>query len=152
MIGRNIADTAKAQATISEMRMQIQQLMQKQQEEVAQSIVETRQKISDLSEKLNISENVLKRIDIRAPRAGIVQNINPRIYTIGAVVRARDTLLEVVPQNEELIVDAQVPTTDVDRLHGRVEEVEVRLPGLPRPHHAADCRAVAQRLARPAGG
>lgn len=128
VIGRNIADTAKAQATISEMRMQIQQLMQKQQEEVAQSIVETRQKISDLSEKLNISENVLKRIDIRAPRAGIVQNINPRIYTIGAVVRPGDTLLEVVPQNEELIVDAQVPTTDVDRLHGRVEEVEVRFP------------------------
>lgn len=128
VIGRNIADTAKAQATISEMRMQIQQLMQKQQEDIAQSIVETRQKISDLSEKLNISENVLKRIDIRAPRAGVVQNINPRIYTIGAVVKPGDTLLEVVPQNEELIVDAQVPTTDVDRLHGGVEEVEVRFP------------------------
>ncbi|OZA00926.1 MAG: hypothetical protein B7X99_02475 [Rhizobiales bacterium 17-65-6] len=128
VIGRNIADTAKAQATISEMRMQIQQLMQKQQEEVAQSIVETRQKIADLGEKLNITENVLKRVDIRAPRAGIVQNINPRTYTVGAVVRAGDTMLEVVPQNDELIVDAQVPTTDVDRLHGGVDEVEVRFP------------------------
>lgn len=128
VIGRNIADSAKAQATISEMRMQIQQIMQKQQEEVAQQIVETRQKIADLKEKLNISESVLKRIDIRAPRTGIVQNINPKIYTVGAVVRPGDTMLEVVPQNDELIVDAQVPTTDIDRLHGGVDQVEVRFP------------------------
>ncbi|MEW6255404.1 MAG: HlyD family type I secretion periplasmic adaptor subunit [Pseudomonadota bacterium] len=128
VIGRNIADSAKAQATISEMRMQIQQIMQKQQEEVAQQIVETRQKIADLKEKLNISESVLKRIDIRAPRSGIVQNINPKIYTVGAVVRPGDTMLEVVPQNDELIVDAQVPTTDIDRLHGGVDQVEVRFP------------------------
>ncbi|WP_127088854.1 HlyD family type I secretion periplasmic adaptor subunit [Aquabacter cavernae] len=128
VIGRNIADTAKAQATISEMRMQIEQITQKQQEEVAQQIVETRQKIADLREKLNISESVLKRIDIRAPRAGIVQNINPKIYTVGAVVRPGDTMLEVVPQNDELIVDAQVPTTDIDRLHGGVDQVEVRFP------------------------
>ncbi|TCT05927.1 HlyD family type I secretion periplasmic adaptor subunit [Aquabacter spiritensis] len=128
VVGRNIADGAKAQATIGEMRMQIQQLTQKQQEEVAQLIVETRQKISDLKEKLNISENVLKRIDIRAPRAGVVQNINPKIYTVGAVVRPGDTLLEIVPQNAELIVDAQVPTTDIDRLHNGVQSVEVRFP------------------------
>lgn len=128
VVGRNIADTAKAQANIGEMSMQIQQLTQKQQEEVAQQIVETRQKISDLKEKLNISENVLKRIDIRAPRAGIVQNINPKIYTVGAVVRPGDTMLEVVPQNDELIVDAQVPTTDIDRLHNGVDSVEVRFP------------------------
>lgn len=128
VVGRNIADTAKAQATIGEMKMQIQQLTQKQQEEVAQHIVETRQKIADLREKLNVSENVLKRIDIRAPRGGIVQNINPKIYTVGAVVRPGDTLLEIVPQNDELIVDAQVPTTDIDRLHSGVEGVEVRFP------------------------
>ncbi len=128
VVGRNIADTAKAQANIGEMRMQINQLNQKQQEEIAQQIVETRQKISDLKEKLNVSENVLKRVDIRAPRAGVVQNINPKIYSIGAVVRPGDTMLEVVPQNDELIVDAQIPTTDIDRLHNGVSGVEVRFP------------------------
>lgn len=128
MVGRNTADTAKAQNTIAEMTLQIQQLQQKQQEDIAAQMVETRQKISDIKEKFNVSENVLKRVDIRAPRDGVVQNINPKIYTLGAVVRPGDTLLEIVPQNEELIVDAQVPTTDIDRLHGGVTGVEVRFP------------------------
>ncbi|MFG1427518.1 HlyD family type I secretion periplasmic adaptor subunit [Roseixanthobacter glucoisosaccharinicivorans] len=127
-VGRNIADAAKAANTMSEMKMQIQQLDQKQQEEVAGQIVETRQKIADLREKLNVSKNVLSRIDIRAPRSGIVQNINQKIYTVGAVVRPGDTMLEIVPQNDDLIVDAQVPTTDIDRLHGGVTGVEVRFP------------------------
>lgn len=126
LVGRNTADAAKAQNTIGEMKLQIQQLLQKQQEDVAQQMVETRQKISDVTEKLAVSENVLKRVDIRAPRAGVVQNINPRIYTIGAVVKPGDTLLEIVPQNDELIVDAQVAPTDVDRLHDGITGVEVR--------------------------
>ncbi|MGU3495186.1 HlyD family type I secretion periplasmic adaptor subunit [Xanthobacteraceae bacterium A53D] len=128
MVGRNTADTAKAQNTIGEMRLQVQQLLQRQQEEVAAQMVDTRQKISDVREKLAVSENVLKRVDIRAPRAGVVQNINPRIYTVGAVVRPGDTLLEIVPQNDDLIVDAQVSPADIDRLHDGVASVEVRFP------------------------
>jgi HlyD family secretion protein len=127
-VGRNMADSAKAQTTISEMRMQIQQLSQKQQEEIAGQIVETRQKISDLREKVNVTANVLKRVDIRAQRAGIVQNVNPAVYSLGAVVRPGETMLEIVPQNDELIVDAQVPTSDVDRLHMGATSVEVRFP------------------------
>ncbi|GGF79465.1 RsaA secretion system, membrane protein RsaE [Azorhizobium oxalatiphilum] len=128
LVGRNTADTAKAQNTIGEMNLQIQQLIQKQQEEVAGQMVETRQKISDVREKLAVSENVLKRVDIRAPRTGVVQNINPKIYTIGAIAKPGDTLLEIVPQNDELIVDAQITPTDIDRLHDGVTGVEVRFP------------------------
>jgi len=127
-VGRNMADAAKAQTTISEMRMQIQQLSQKQQEEIAGQMVDTRQKISDLREKLSVTANVLRRVDIRAQRSGIVQNVNPAVYSLGAVVRPGETMLEIVPQNDELIVDAQVPTTDVDRLHMGATTVEVRFP------------------------
>lgn len=127
-VGRNMADAAKAETNIGEMSLQIQQLRQKQQEEVAAQIADARQKIADLREKLSVAQNVLKRIDIRAPRDGVVQNINQKIYTVGAVVRPGDTMLEIVPQNEELIVDAQVPTTDIDRLHNGVTGVEVRFP------------------------
>lgn len=127
-VGRNMADAAKAETSIGEMRLQIQQLLQKQQEEVAGQIADARQKIADLREKLSVAQNVLKRIDIRAPRDGVVQNINQKIYTVGAVVRPGDTMLEIVPQNDELIVDAQVPTTDIDRLHNGVTGVEVRFP------------------------
>lgn len=127
-VGRNTADAAKAENNIGEMRLQIQQLRQKFQEEVSTQILDMRQKMHDLREKLNIAENVLRRIDIRAPREGVVQNINPRIYTIGAVVRPGDTLLEIVPKIDDLIVEAQVQVTDIDRLAVASTQVEVRFP------------------------
>ena len=127
-IGRNTADIAKAENNIGEMRLQVQQIRQKFQEEVSTQILDVRQKLHDLRERLNIAENVLRRIDIRAPRDGEVQNINPRIYTIGAVVRPGDTLLEIVPKGDNLIVEAQVQVTDVDRLATVSPIVEVRFP------------------------
>ncbi len=127
-VGRNTADIAKAENNIGEMRLQVQQLRQKFQEEVSTQILDARQKLHDLRERLNIAENVLRRNEIRAPRDGEVQNINPRIYTVGAVVRPGDTLLEIVPKNDNLIIEAQIAVTDIDRLSGVSNVVEVRLP------------------------
>ncbi|MGE4373714.1 MAG: HlyD family type I secretion periplasmic adaptor subunit [Xanthobacter sp.] len=127
IVGRNIADSAKSEGSIGEIMMQIQQLRQQRAEEVGEQLVDIRQKLSDLRERMNVARNTLERVDIRAPRAGTVQNINPRIYTVGAVVRPGDTLLEVVPDNEDLVVDARVPVQDIDRL-GNNETVEVKFP------------------------
>ncbi|WAC29309.1 HlyD family type I secretion periplasmic adaptor subunit [Ancylobacter sp. SL191] len=128
LVGRNTAEIAKAFNSVGEVKLQIQDLQQRQREEVTAQLVETRRQISDTREKLAVSENVLKRIDLRAPRAGIVQNINPSVRTRGAVVKPGETLLEIVPQHEDLIVDARVPTTDIDRLHDGVTGVEIRFP------------------------
>ncbi|MGQ3674125.1 HlyD family type I secretion periplasmic adaptor subunit [Xanthobacter sp. TB0139] len=127
IVGRNIADSAKSEGSIGEVQMQIQQLRQQRAEEVGQKLVEIRQRLSDLRERMNVASNTLERVDIRAPRAGTVQNINSRIYTIGAVVRPGDTMLEIVPDNEELVVDARVPVQDIDRLKNG-EPVEVKFP------------------------
>lgn len=127
-VGRNTADIAKAENNIGEMRLQVQQIRQKFQEEVSTQILDIRQKLHDLRERLNIAENVLRRIEIRSPRDGEVQNINQRIYTVGAVVRPGDTLLEIVPKNDDLVIEAQVQVTDVDRLASASTTVEVRFP------------------------
>lgn len=127
IVGRNIADSAKSQGSIGEMKMQIGQLKQQRAEEIGEQLVSMRQKISDLRERMNVAQDMLARIEIRAPRAGTVQNINPRIYTVGAVLRAGDTMLEIVPQNEPLVVDGRVPVQDVDRLNNG-SPVEVKLP------------------------
>ena len=127
MVGRNFADTAKVRGSVGEMKMQIAQLRQQRAEEIGDQLLEVRQKLADLSERARVTGNVLGRIDIRAPRAGTVQNINAKVYTVGAVARPGDTLLEIVPHDAPLVVDAQVPVQDIDRLH-RGDEVEVRFP------------------------
>ncbi|WP_296580279.1 HlyD family type I secretion periplasmic adaptor subunit [Xanthobacter sp.] len=127
LVGRNIADEAKARGSIGEQKMQIVQLTQQRAEDVGSQLLDIREKLAELKEKVQVTRSVLERIEIRAPSAGIVQNINPRIYTVGAVVRPGDTLLEIVPVDAPLVVEARVPVQDIDRLDLH-EAVEVRFP------------------------
>ncbi len=127
IVGRNIADSAKSEGSIGEIQMQIQQLRQQRAEEVGEQLVTIRQKLSELRERMNVAQNTLDRVSIRAPRAGTAQSINPRIYTIGAVVRPGDTMLEIVPTDEDLVVDARVSVHDIDRL-STGSSVEVKFP------------------------
>ncbi|MFG1392687.1 HlyD family type I secretion periplasmic adaptor subunit [Xanthobacter agilis] len=127
LVGRNIADAAKARGSISEVKMQIAQVRQQRVQDAGEQLLDVRQKLSDLRERVRVARSVLDRIEIRAPRAGTVQNINPRIYTVGAVVRPGDTMLEIVPTHEPLVVDAQVAVQDIDRL-AKDNEVEVKFP------------------------
>ncbi len=128
LVGRNMAETAKAENAIAEVKLQIQQTTKRQREELSAQAIDTRRMIADVQEKLAVSENVLKRIDLRAPHDGIVQNINAATLTVGAVVKPGETLLEIVPQDSDLIVDAQISPADVDRLHDGVAGVEIRFP------------------------
>ena len=125
MIGRNQIDESKARNNINEVRLQVNQLQQKLQEDVAASMQETRQKMSDLREKIRVSEDVLRRTELTASRAGIVQNV--KVSTIGQVLRPGESLLEIVPTDDQLVVDAQVPVTDVDRLQTGAT-AEIRFP------------------------
>jgi len=125
IIGRSIADQAKAQNAIGETELDIQDLRHKLQEQTATSILETRQKIADLHEKVAVARDVMSRIEIRSPVSGDVQNL--KIFSVGQVIRGGEPLMEVVPDDEQLIVRAQFSPIDIDRVH-RASRVEVRFP------------------------
>jgi HlyD family type I secretion membrane fusion protein len=114
LIGRSIADESKAQNGIGEARLQIRQLRQKLQEDIASSMLETRQKINDLREKTRVAQDVLSRIDIVSPSSGVVQNL--RVFTTGGVVKAGEPLVDVVPEHDALIIQAHVQTQDTENL------------------------------------
>jgi HlyD family secretion protein len=127
IIGRAIADTAKAANGMSEARLQVMQLNQKFQEEVSAQLLETRQKINTSREKLIVAQDMLTRLDIRAPRAGSVQNL--KVFTVGQVVRAGESLMEIVPNSEKLVVHAQLPVNSIEHLSVG-QTAEIRFPGL----------------------
>lgn len=114
LIGRSTADESKAQNGIGEARLQIRQLRQKFQEDVANSMLETRAKVNDLREKTRVAEDVLARVDIASPSSGVVQNL--RIFTTGGVVKAGEPLVDVLPEHDALIVQAHVQTQDTENL------------------------------------
>jgi HlyD family secretion protein len=95
LIGRSTADESKARNGIEEARLQIRQLRQKFQEDIANSMLETRQKINDLREKVRVAQDVLSRVDILSPSTGVAQNL--RVFTTGGVVKAGEPMIDVVP-------------------------------------------------------
>jgi HlyD family secretion protein len=125
VIGQAITDAAKAQGQIGEYTYQVQQLKEKFEEEVESALVDTRQKLSDLREKLAVAQDVLRRIDVTAPVSGTVQNL--KVFTIGQVVRPGEALLDIVPEKERLIVEAQFSPIDIDGVHAG-QEAEIRFP------------------------
>ena len=114
-IGRSKADQAKAENGITEADLQIRQLRQQFFEQAIKDLVEVRSKVADLREKVTVSRDVLRRLAVFSPTTGTVQNL--KVFTVGAVIRSGEPLIDVVPDNDELIVQAQFSPSDVDSFH-----------------------------------
>lgn len=131
VVGRLTADAAKAANAINEARLQIIQLEQKFQEDVSAQLLDTRQKINLANEKMVVARDQLARLDIRAPRAGTVQGL--KVFTVGQVVRAGESLMEIVPRDDTLIVHAQLPINSIEHLNAGLV-AEVRFPAMHSRH------------------
>jgi HlyD family type I secretion membrane fusion protein len=125
LLGRSNADESKARNGIEEARLQTRQLRQKFQEDVASSMLETRQKINDLREKVRVAQDVLTRVDIVSPSTGVAQNL--RVFTAGGVVKPGEPMVDVVPEQDALIVQAHVQPQDTENLQPGMR-AEVRFP------------------------
>jgi HlyD family type I secretion membrane fusion protein len=112
VIGRSTADIAKAHNGIAESRLNIEQTRKKFAEEVNAQILEVRAKIADVQEKGKVTLDVLQRAEIRSPRTGTIQNV--RVATIGGVVRASEAIAEIIPDDEGMIINAQISPNDID--------------------------------------
>lgn len=124
-IGAYDADVERFGRIIDEARLQIDQVGQKGLEEATAKLAETRAQLGDAREKLRVASDVLNRAEVRAPRAGRIVNL--KIHTVGAVVRPGDTLMEIVPDNDVLVVAARVSAIDINHVQVGLP-TEVRLP------------------------
>jgi HlyD family secretion protein len=125
VIGEAIQNVAKSNGTIEEYKIQIEQLREKFQEDVAKSLVDVREKLAEVRQKLAVAKDVLHRIEVVAPVAGTVQNL--KVFTIGQVIRQGEPLLDIVPKNERLIIEVQFSPSDIDGVYDG-QKAEVRFP------------------------
>ena len=125
--GSDDAQIARALNGVGEARSQIISLRQRFREDVVARYQDIHAAASDLRQRLAVAEDVLARIEVKAPQSGIVQNL--KVHTSGGVVRAGQLLMEIAPQDKELIVEAQVSPNDIDNIQVG-QEAEVRLVAL----------------------
>lgn len=115
-VGEHIADIAAAGTQIGETRLQIIQLRRDFAEQAVEQLREVRAQVFDLDQRRAAALDELMRLDIRAPKAGAVVGLG--VHTIGGVVAPGQALMDIVPEEDELIIEAQVAPQDVDKIAG----------------------------------
>jgi HlyD family type I secretion membrane fusion protein len=85
----------------------------------------------ELLQRLETVEDQVKRLEITAPVTGTVVDL--AIHTVGGTVAPGAQLLEIVPKDDPLVIDAQVRPEDVENIHPGLA-VEVRMPGFEGRH------------------
>jgi HlyD family secretion protein len=112
--GQLIASVAQARGRISETDLQIIQIDQELRSEVAKELREIQAKAAELVEKRVAAEDQLKRIDIRAPQAGVVHQL--AVHTVGGVIAAGDPLMLIVPEADDLSIEVKIQPQDIDQM------------------------------------
>jgi HlyD family secretion protein len=112
--GQFIAAIARARAKISETELQTFQLDQDFRTEVLKDLREAQGKIAEFSERKTAAQDQLKRIDIRAPQSGIVNQLS--VHTVGGVIDKGETVMQIVPVTDQLLVEAKVAPHDIDQV------------------------------------
>ena len=109
-----VASRAQAKGKIAETELLIIQVDKDVISEVSKDLRETKDKIGEFVERKVTAEDQLRRIDIRAPQDGVVEQST--VHTVGGVITAGDTIMLIVPQTDDLQVEAKVNPHDIDKL------------------------------------
>jgi HlyD family type I secretion membrane fusion protein len=105
---------AEVEEQVATNRLQILNYQSSDLADILKEIKETDIEIVALYNQLNASKDIVKRSAIVAPTSGKVMNI--KYHTIGAVVPPGGEIMNIVPQNEELIIEAKVKPQDIDNI------------------------------------
>jgi len=108
------SEIAGNEIEIGETKLQILQLKKKFQEEVAAKLGEVQAKLYDVSQRLLATRDKVARTVIKSPADGRVLGLS--VHNVGGVISPAKPILDIVPVQEELIIDAQVSPIDIDRV------------------------------------
>ena len=134
--GQLVASIAQAKGKVAELNLQIIQVDEDASSEVAKEMREVEGKIGEFVERKIAAADQLKRTDIRAPQAGTV--FQSTVHTVGGVIPPGDPMMIIVPDAENLAVEARVNPQDIDK----VQSHPTRGFALLRIRHAHNARNI----------
>lgn len=122
--GENESELSRARQKVAELQLRAETLRSTLMQEASGELSQTTAKIFDLQERVRPAQDAEERQRITAPIAGEVVDL--KITSIGAVIGPREPILDIVPENPDLIVEARVRTEDIGFVHVGAE-ADVRL-------------------------
>ncbi len=104
---------------------------------------QTRRDLTALAERVAAFSDTHERLAIRAPVSGTIVNL--AVTTVGGVLKSGDRVLDIVPNGDELIVEAKVDPRYIDRVHAGLQadlRFDAYLDAFQRPIVAGDVEVV----------
>jgi protease secretion system membrane fusion protein len=124
-LSNDIVEAGQARNTIAELKLRIVQLGPDYQKEVQSELSNVQKEAAALSDRLAALDYTVNETEIRSPIDGYVQNMN--VHTIGGVISPTTLLMEIVPEDQPYVVQAQVPVQAIDKMTSGLD-VEITFP------------------------
>lgn len=113
--GEDLSNIAGVNARLAEFRMRGSQRQIEFRREVEAQLAEVQRDLSTLGERLAGQRDTFERLVLRAPVSGKV--VDMAFHTLGGVVRPGERIMDIVPENDALVVEARVAPQYIDSLH-----------------------------------
>lgn len=108
-------NTFRAKHAVGELRQRAIVRQQEYRKEVESQLAEVGREVPGDAEKFRVARDDLGRIEIRSPATG--QVVGLAFQTVGGVIGPGQKLMDVVPQDQALLVEARVAPHLIDRVH-----------------------------------
>ena len=105
----------RLQRQIIELRLQAQQRRDEYSKEVNSQLADGQAQLAALKNQLEKAQADLHDTQIRAPVTGTV--VGMAVFTEGGVIQAGQQLMEIVPEDSPMEVEARVPVELIDKVH-----------------------------------
>lgn len=109
-----VATISSTEMQMGETQLQILQQTNEFQADVVNQLSEVQTNLKDSRERVIALNDIVNRTVVRAPVSGLVNGM--QYHTIGAVIAPGNPIADIVPQSDELVVEAHVSPGDIDRV------------------------------------
>jgi HlyD family secretion protein len=113
-VARLRSDVARTQGVIAEAQLKLAQSEKERIQNVVDELRKVQAQLAELEETRKAQADKLDRVEIRAPRSGRVHAL--AAHTEGGVIQPGSAILQVIPEDERLIVEAQIPPQEIDKV------------------------------------
>jgi HlyD family type I secretion membrane fusion protein len=127
--GSRVADLAEAEQAIGEAELSVAKQERDRVMDITKQLRTTQSSLAEALPRFEAAQDVLNRTVIRAPMGGAIVGLS--IFTEGGVVQAGARLMDIVPADDPMIVEARLPLYDINDVQPGFT-ADVRLSGVPR--------------------
>lgn len=123
--GELTASKASAKSQIGEVELRVLQLDEDLRTQVLTELRDTDAKITEYKERRVALSSRLARTAVKAPITGTIYQL--AVHTEGGVVGAGETLMLIVPEGDDLVLQAMVLPNDIDQV-AMGQRAQIRFP------------------------